>query len=81
MTWSTDFLRQTPSAEDEAAELRAWIEELSELQLRHYLIHRDDVRSCPNNACHYSGTVVIDADTDQIECTAPLQCPECLTKW
>ena len=61
--------------DDEEATLKQWTDELCDLQLNHYLIHKSDVRKCPNSECAYAGTVEIDTATERIECLQPLQCP------
>ena len=55
--------------------------ELTAIQLRHYLINNEDVRLCPRENCGYAGLVDIDIDTDRIECISQLECAKCGIKW
>ena len=57
------------------------MQELDELQLRHFLINCKDVRFCPNAKCGYAGHVEINEDTQRIECSEALTCEKCGIKW
>ena len=57
--------------DQEDEKLSQYINDLNELQFKHYLAHCEDVRKCPKVECGYAGTVEINKDTDRIECTAP----------
>lgn len=41
---------------------------LNEAALKHYLVQTTDMRRCPKSDCDYSGTVVIDQNTNKINC-------------
>ena len=49
-------------------QIKDWVTDLTYLQLRHYVIHNDEVRSCPNSTCSSVGFVSVDIDTGYIEC-------------
>ena len=51
------------------------------MQLRHYIINSEDIRTCPKPDCGYAGTVLIDEATERIECVSPLQCAKCGAEW
>lgn len=67
--------------EEEKKQLDEWISEISGLLLKHYIINDSNVRTCPNSACGYAGSVDIDEFTGRIECVTPLQCLKCETTW
>ena len=51
------------------------------MQLKHYLIREEDVRSCPNEGCTYAGFVNIDPASERIECASPFECAKCDRAW
>lgn len=57
------------------------ISELNGLLLKHYVIHTTDVRICPNSECGFAGMIPLDPDSERIECSEPLECQKCGTKW
>ena len=62
-------------------QIKDWVADLTYLQLRHYVIHNEEIRSCPNPTCSSAGFVSIDINTGYIECEKPLQCLECDFVW
>ena len=91
MTSIVDMIRKLEQKEKEPQDssdidgdqqmVKEWVRTLDDLLLQHYLIHSKDVRTCPNKDCSYAGLVEIDPDTERIECSNPLQCEKCDTKW
>ena len=56
--------RNNLDEEDECKlELDEHIDDLTSLQLKHYLINMEDVRNCPNQSCDYSGFMNVDIRT------------------